>query len=68
MEMESRESSSGNFVFSPFSLHSAITMLASGATDESKTANQLLLTLGRTQNIQQLKAQYKRLLNEYKVT
>ena len=55
-------SSSDNIVFSPFSLHTALAILTSGATDNSTTQSELLLALGRVQNIQGLELRYKSLL------
>ena len=57
----------GNLVFSPLSLHAAIAMLTSGATDASVTQEELLGALGRSRNIQALEATYKDILEEYLV-
>jgi len=54
-----------NLVFSPFSLHTALAILTSGASDNSTIQSELLLALGRVQNIQGLELRYKSLLNEY---
>ena len=48
-----------NFVFSPFSLHSVLAMLTSGATKNSATQKELLDGFGRNQNIQLLEKLYK---------
>merc|ERR1712142_727267 len=55
-----------NYVFSPFSLHSVLAMLTSGATDDSKTQNQLLTGFGRGRNIEALEKLYKEIVKEYK--
>ena len=57
--------SDDNVVFSPFSLHTALAILTSGATDNSTTQMELLSALGRVQNIQGLELRYKSLLDEY---
>lgn len=56
---------SGNVVFSPFSLHTTLAMLTSGATDGSATQTELLSALGRFPNIQGLERQYTKLLTDY---
>jgi len=55
-----------NYVFSPFSLHSVLAMLTTGATDGSKTQEQLLTGFGRGRNIGVLEKLYKKIVNEYK--
>ena len=44
-----------------------LAMLASGATDNSTTQEQLLSALGRSRNIQKLEQKYPDLLEEYEV-
>jgi len=44
-----------NLVFSPFNLHTALSVLTSAATDGTETQRQLLDALGNVQNIQGLK-------------
>jgi len=55
----------GNFVFSPFSLHAAVAVCTSGATDGSRTSFELLDALGRFPNIQAIENRYKLLLEAY---
>merc|ERR1711992_119080 len=55
-----------NYVFSPFSLHSVLAMLTTGATDGSKTQEQLLTGFGRGRNIEVLEKLYKKIVEEYK--
>merc|ERR1712012_1245423 len=50
--------SDDNVVFSPFSLHTALAILTSGATDNSTTQMELLSALGRVQNIQGLELSF----------
>jgi serine protease inhibitor len=57
-----------NFVFSPFSLHTALAILTTGSTENSKTENELLDALGRVRNIQALEMRYQKLLKEYQTT
>lgn len=54
-----------NFVFSPFSLHAALAVCTSGATENSNTYHDLLNSLGRVQNIQAHETRYNLLLKAY---
>ena len=54
-----------NVVFSPFSLHSVLSILISGVTPGSTTEKELLLALGRVNNVQRLEVIYKRIINNY---
>ena len=56
-----------NFVFSPFSLHTALAMLTSASTDNSTTQEELLNALGRTRNLAILEGRYKGVLEDYEV-
>jgi len=55
-----------NLVFSPFSIHNALAMLASGATTGSETQMELLNVLGGLGDIKKLETAYKELLDEYR--
>merc|ERR1712193_158130 len=55
-----------NYVFSPFSLHSVLAMLTSGATNNSKTQRQLLTGFGRNGDIEVLEKLYKKIVKDYK--
>eukprot|EP00095_Tigriopus_kingsejongensis_P010982 maker-scaffold281_size224178-snap-gene-0.12 protein:Tk10982 transcript:maker-scaffold281_size224178-snap-gene-0.12-mRNA-1 annotation:"serine protease inhibitor serpin-like protein" len=55
----------GNLVFSPFSLHMALSMLAVGSTPNSNTSEELLDLLGGFRDINQLQSQYANLTGEY---
>merc|ERR1711988_731793 len=55
-----------NVVFSPFSLHSVLSILISGVTQGSNTEKELLLALGRVNNVQRLEVIYKRTIDNYK--
>merc|ERR1712241_975385 len=55
-----------NYVFSPLSLHSVLAMLTSGATDNSRTQQQLLTGFGRRGDIEVLEKLYKKIVEEYK--
>merc|ERR1711992_64968 len=54
-----------NFVFSPFSLHSVLAMLTSGATKDSATQKELLNGFGRNQNIQLIEKLYGQFVKDY---
>jgi len=54
-----------NFVFSPLSMHIALSMLASSATENSTTQKQLLQILGRTKNLENLEKYYQTTLADY---
>ena len=54
-----------NLVFSPLSVHTAISMLASGATEGSDTQRELLTVLGGIRDSEGMEAAYKELLGEY---
>ena len=64
-EILSENDNIDNVVFSPFSLHTALAILTSGATKNTTTQRELLSALGRVQNIQALELRYKSLLDEY---
>jgi len=55
-----------NYVFSPFSLHSVLAMLTSGATDGSMTQKELLTGFGRGGNIEVLEKLYNKIVKDYK--
>merc|ERR1712020_79382 len=55
-----------NFVFSPFSLHSVLAMLTSGATNNSKTQTELLAGFGRNSKIHLLEKLYGQFVKDYK--
>ena len=57
-----------NFVFSPFSMHSLLTMLASAATDLSSTQSELLDGFGRANVIETLEHVYGKVVKNYKGT
>ncbi len=61
------DTSSPNLVFSPLSLHVALSMLAAGATDASQTQTELLRSLGRFANVQALESKYSKIVGDYKV-
>lgn len=55
-----------NVVFSPLSLHVALAMLTSGATESSKTQRELLDVLERSENIQGLESYYHGIFQDQK--
>jgi len=55
-----------NFVFSPFSLHSVLAMLTSGATKGSQTEKELLNGFGRNNKITLLEKLYGQFVKDYK--
>merc|ERR1712038_851780 len=55
-----------NFVFSPFSLHSVLAMLTSGATKDSRTEKELLNGFGRNGKIEVLEKLYGQFVKDYK--
>merc|ERR1719186_2439658 len=59
-------SGSDNFIFSPLSLHSALTLLYLGTKDNSTTQEQLGAAMGRVNDPQLLKQSYKRVIQTYK--
>ena len=61
-ESKSKES---NLVFSPLSIHVALAMLASGATEGSSTQKELLKVLGNPKSIRDLEEEYVKLINAY---
>jgi len=63
-----KEHSEKNFVFSPFSMHSVLAMLTTGATDNSTTQKELLNGFGRAQKIENLEELYGQFLKSYKGT
>ena len=56
-----------NYVFSPFSLHSVLAMLTTGATNGSQTQKELLLGFGRNSKIDVLEKLYGQFVKDYKV-
>lgn len=54
-----------NFVLSPFSLHTALSILASASSNTSLTQSELLLALGRSQDLENLELIYKKLIQEF---
>merc|ERR1712215_357534 len=61
----SKTSQSENFVFSPLSLHSALTLLYLGAKDNSTTQQQLGAAMGIVNNPELLKQSYRRVIETY---
>jgi len=55
-----------NFVFSPFSLHSVLAMLTTGATNDSNTQKELLQAFGRNDKISDLEKLYGQFVKDYK--
>eukprot|EP00090_Calanus_glacialis_P012407 TRINITY_DN2095_c0_g1_i1.p1 TRINITY_DN2095_c0_g1~~TRINITY_DN2095_c0_g1_i1.p1 ORF type:complete len:431 (-),score=112.20 TRINITY_DN2095_c0_g1_i1:45-1337(-) len=55
-----------NFVFSPLSLHSALTLLYLGTKDNSVTQQQLGAAMGIVNNPQLLKISYQKVIETYK--
>merc|ERR1711892_1320784 len=55
-----------NFVFSPLSIHSALSLLYAGSTPNSKTQAELSKALKSIASIDLIKAQYKTLIESYK--
>ena len=55
-----------NVVFSPLSLHIALAMLTSGATEGSTTQRELLDVLERSENIQGLESYYHGIFQDQK--
>merc|ERR1712209_209547 len=55
-----------NYVFSPFSLHSVLAMLTTGATNGSQTQKELLLGFGRNSKIDVLEKLYGQFVKDYK--
>ena len=53
-----------NVVFSPLSIHAALAILTSGATDNSATQRELLNALGRSNNIQALENFYHNIFSD----
>ena len=68
LEAQKKDGEKSNFVFSPFSLHTALAMLITGAKDDSPTQIELLKAMGRFQNIQGLQDNYRSLLKDYEVS
>ena len=50
-----------------YSMHIALSMLASSATENSTTQKQLLQILGRTKNLENLEKYYQTTLADYEV-
>jgi len=63
-----KEQGEKNFVFSPFSMHSVLAMLTSGASDNSTTQEELLSGFGRAANIENLEEIYGQYVKSYKGT
>ena len=63
-----KEQGEKNFVFSPFSMHSVLAMLTSGASDNSTTQEELLSGFGRAANIENLEQIYGQFVKSYKGT
>merc|ERR1712215_224140 len=61
----SQTSQSENFVFSPLSLHSALTLLYLGTKDNSTTQQQLGAAMGIVNNPELLKQSYRRVIETY---
>merc|ERR1712128_232210 len=59
-------SGSDNFVFSPLSLHSALTLLYLGTRDNSTTQQQLGAAMGIVNNPKLLKQSYQKVIETYK--
>ena len=57
-----------NFVCSPHNMHSLLAMLNSGASDNSNTQSELLASLGRAGNIEDLKQLNGQFVKSYKGT
>jgi len=55
-----------NFVFSPLSIHSALTLLYTGSTDNSTTRTELADALGILRSEQLIKRSYTQLIESYK--
>merc|ERR1712018_752781 len=55
-----------NYVFSPFSLHSVLAMLTTGATNGSETQKELLQGFGRNGKIEVLEKLYGQFVKDYK--
>ena len=60
------ETEGDNFVFSPFSLHSVLSMLTSGSKRNSETEEEILDVFGSHRNIQSLELKYGQLIKSYK--
>ena len=60
------ENEGDNFVFSPFSLHSVLAMLTSGATINSDTQEELLNAFGVHRVIKSLEDAYGQFVKSYK--
>jgi len=61
-----QSSADGNFVFSPLSLHSALSLLYLGTRDNSTTQQQLGAAMGIVNNPQILKQSYQQVVESYK--
>eukprot|EP00092_Neocalanus_flemingeri_P004701 GFUD01005066.1.p1 GENE.GFUD01005066.1~~GFUD01005066.1.p1 ORF type:complete len:432 (-),score=124.22 GFUD01005066.1:79-1374(-) len=61
-----RTSGEDNFVFSPLSLHSALTLLYLGTKDQSRTQEELGAAMGIVNNPELLKKSYKKVIDTYK--
>lgn len=62
---ELTKTETGNFVFSPLSLHSALTLLLLGSEDKTETEKEVLLMLGSITNREYLKEAYRQLVSSY---
>jgi serpin B len=59
------QDNSSNFIFSPLSIHSALSMLYLGTSQESETANELANVLGVSGDRASLKRGYRELVDTY---
>jgi len=55
-----------NYVFSPFSVHSVLAMLTTGATKSSETQKELVAGFGRNGKIELLEKMYAQFVKDYK--
>jgi len=60
-----KRTSDDNFVFSPLSIHSALTLLYSGSTDNSTTRGELRKALGSITSPALIREQYRDLVQSY---
>ena len=65
VEYKKSKGDESNLVFSPLSIHVALSMLASGATDNSSTQMELFNVLGNWSNIYELQTHYQDLIQGY---
>lgn len=67
MYLQLAQTETGNFVLSPFSLETALAMLVSGSTENSKTRSEILNVLNVKEDFEDFQRQFAELLLEYKV-